>query len=105
VIGERQHVTGEIRKILPRSGKEAIGGDDVVAIAGKPLGEVRTDESGSAGDRYTHLSSIFVRDRALGMSGFRYDKSATLTLSAPSTHPPKGGLASHGNSMQVTVFT
>jgi hypothetical protein len=39
---------------------KAVGGDDVVAIDCEASGEVRSDESGSAGDDYAHARNPLV---------------------------------------------
>ena len=59
-ITEGQDIAGEVHEVGPVSMPKAVGGDDVVAIGGEASGEVRSDESGSAGDDYAHAGNPLV---------------------------------------------
>jgi hypothetical protein len=45
----------EVDQVRPVGGREVVDHDDVMAVGGEPLGEIRPDEPGSAGDKCTHV--------------------------------------------------
>jgi hypothetical protein len=46
-------IAEQVKHVLPRPGEEVVDAKDVMAVGEQPLAQMRTQESGAAGDQYS----------------------------------------------------